>query len=306
MELANYIQRTKGVFTKARYNQIAKKLRTISKQLKQDVSDNIDVDAVIEYELTKQMKILNKAKKYMAGDVEFLYPSLEQVRTSALFKPVTDTLTYDGFLNSIESGLFEVWDSAVRTGHLTGITTKDIVRNVMGGVAQNAQVANIGTIKALRNSLYANTRTLLQSFASETRNRVYEENDKLFGDTAPDGQVYKYEYLATLDSRTCLVCAESAHLYKELRDIPQLPQHRNCRCTIVPYFNIDNDVKASKDGYVKADITFNDWLEEQDSKTQLEILGRSRYNLYKSGVPVTSFVDNGRVLTLDELNETLD
>ena len=217
---------------------------------------------------------------------------------------MTDTLTYDSFLESIEAGLFNTWDSAVRTGYLTGITTKDVVKNVMGSISPNA-LENIGTIKALRNSIYANTRTLLQSFASETRTRVYEENDDYFGDIAPDGQVYKYEYLATLDSRTCLICAESAHLYKELKDVPRLPQHRGCRCTVIPFFNITGDVKASKDGYVRSDISFNEWLQEQDDKTQLDVLGRARYNLFKSGTPISSFVDNGRVLTVEELNENL-
>lgn len=309
-EIAKYIKMTTDISTKKRYNQIAKKLKEISSALKYNIEGGIDIDGVINYELKKQSKILDTLKSNIikvqgVGEVNFLYPSVEQIKTSALFNPITKDnygMTWQSFLNGIESGFYNTWDVGVRTGYLTGIPTKEIVNKVLGGVSKIDKLTNPGSITSLRNSVYANTRTALQSLANETQRRIYEENDKYFGDKG-----YKYEYLATLDSRACLVCAEaSSRLYKELKDVPHIPQHRGCRCYVIPYFDIEGDTKSSKDGYVDSKLSFNDWLKEQDEKTQLDVLGRTRYELFKRGEPITQFVDNGKTLTLDELKNKID
>ena len=305
IEIAGYIKKTQSVATKARYKQIAKKLNEISKQLKERIEQNIDVDAVIAYELKKENKLFETIKKVLhkgdAGKISFVYPNVEQIKTSALFRPATDGLTYQSYLDGVEAGLFNTWDSAVRTGYLTGIPTKQIVSNVMGGISQIDKLKKAGQIEPLRNAVYGNTRTLLQSFAEEARERVYKDNEQYFG----DGE-YKYEYLATLDARTCLVCGNyDGKKFKSLEDAPHVPQHRNCRCLIIPYFDIKDDTRASKDGQVSSKTDFATWLEEQDENTQKEVLGATRYKMYKEGVKFEQFVDNGEVLTLPELQESL-
>ena len=302
IEMAGYIKKTQNVATKARYKQIAKKLREVSSALKEKAEQKIDADAVIKYELTKENKLFREIKKILKIDtskVDFKFPTVEQIKTSALFRPVTDGLTFDSYLNGIEAGLFNTWDSAVRTGYLTGIPTKQIVSNVMGGVSQIDKLKKAGQIEPLRNAVYGNTRTLLQSFAEEARESVYRENEKYFG-VGDD----KYEYLATLDARTCLVCGNyDGKKFKSLEDAPHVPQHRNCRCLIIPYFDIKDDTRASKDGQVSSKIDFATWLEEQDEKTQKEVLGATRFRMYQEGVKFEQFVDNGQTLTLDQLYE---
>lgn len=305
-EISKFLKKTEGVYTKARYKEIASKLRDISKALKEKVGENIDVDGVIEYELRKQKKLLDEVKyeifKINGVTYNFLFPTAEQIKTAALFRPAAESLTYQSYLNGIEAGLFNTWDSAVRTGYLTGLTTKEIVRNVIGGVSQLDKLKQAGQINAFRNSIYGNTRTLLQSFAEETRECVYRENEKYFG----DGE-YKYEWLSTLDSRTCLVCADlSNKLFKTIEEAQPIPRHRNCRCVLIPYFNIEGDTRGSKNGYVDADTSFSDWLDEQDEATQKDVLGITRYKMYKEGVKISQFVDDGKILTLDQLNETLE
>lgn len=230
-EISVYLKKTTGVYTKARYQELVKKIKSISKSLKENVDSNIAIDDIINYELKKEKKLLKVAESYIKkGDsskIDFLYPALEQIKTAALFKPI-DTkygMTYQSYLDGIENGLYNVWDSAIRTGYLTGQTTQQIVHSVLGGVSAKSRLVTPGTINSFRNSVYSNTRTVLQSFANETRNRVYEENEKYFGSKDD----YKYEYLSTLDSRTCLVCGElSGKLFKSLKDSPALPQHRGC------------------------------------------------------------------------------
>lgn len=305
IELAGYLKKTKSVATKARYKQIAKKLNEISKELKERVEQNIDVDSVIAYELKKEKNLFEKIKKVLKGDagkISFIYPSVEQIKTSALFRPATDGLTFQSYLDGIQAGLFNAWDSAVRTGYLTGIPTKQIVSKVMGGVSQIDKLKQAGTIKPLRDAVYGNTRTLLQSFAEEARERVYKGNEEYFG----EGE-YKYEYLATLDARTCLVCGDyDGKKFKSLEEAPHVPQHRNCRCLLIPYFDIKDDTRASRSGQVSSKTTFEDWLEVQDEKTKVEVLGKTRFRMYQVGVKINQFVDNGKVLTIEELNKTLE
>lgn len=302
-KIAELLKKTKGIYTKNRYKEIAKKIKQISKSLRNAVKNGTDIDGIIEYELKKQKKLLSAIKddviRFNGGKVDFIFPSLEQIRTSALFAPVTDGMTYQSYLDGIEYGLFNAWDSAVRTGYLTGQTTDDIVRGVLGGVSGNGKLADSGSIRSFRNSVYRSARTVLQSFANETRSKVFEANEEYFGDGGN-----KYEYLATLDARTCLVCGESdGKLFKSLKDAPKIPRHFCCRCLIIPYFDIDGQTRSSADGYVSAKISYSDWLKEQPETVQREVLGKTRFDLYMKGEPMTSFVENGNTLTLAQLNE---
>lgn len=221
IEIAGFIKKTTNVATKARYKEISRKLKEVSSALKEKVGQNIDVEAVINYELKKESKlfgIINSLFKKKKGVViDFKLPTADQIVTSALFRPATDGLTYQSFLDGIEAGLFNSWDSAVRTGYLTGMPTKQIVSHVVGGMSQADKLKQAGTIQQFRNYVYQNTRTVLQSFAEETRERVYKENEQYFG----DGE-YKYEYLATLDNRTCLPKGEKVLTptgYKNIEEI---------------------------------------------------------------------------------------
>ena len=40
--------------------------------------------------------------------------------------------------------------------------------------------------------------------------------------------------------------------------------------------------------------------------SQIDVLGKTRYKMFQDGVKISQFVDNGRVLTIEELNEILD
>jgi hypothetical protein len=137
------------------------------------------------------------------------------------------------------------------------------------------------------------------SFLAETaRDAVYRENHDIFSG---------YKYLATLDTRTCLVCAhDDGKLFKNLDEAPKLPRHLNDRCLYVPYLKGFEDIpgeRAAVNGPVSDTLTYQDWFAQQSERMQREILGPARYAAYKAGVPITSFVSDGRTLTLAELQQ---
>lgn len=88
----------------------------------------------------------------------------------------------------------------------------------------------------------------------------------------------------------------------------------NCRCFQAPAIKSWSDLgfdlpefgkfdRAAKGGPVDADISFNDWLKDQDSKTQVELLGPARARLFADGkMHLDKFTDSsGSLYTLAEL-----
>lgn len=288
------LRKSKGVTTKARYKELRKYLKDVAKELKEQLYASMDIDEFIDYELQAQIKLY---KKY--GNLNLLAPNKEQLISTATFTPYTPTSTFANFLDSFEYDYFNVWDSTVRTGYLTGLTTQNIIKKVMGYGARDSQVADMGAIHSLRVSVERNTRTALQSFAMETRKMIYEKNSKLF-----DG----YKWVATLDRRSCIICGQlDGKEYPKMEDFGEVPpMHPNCRCTIIPvikgYEELDEgDTRASMNGEVDGKITFEQWLGEQSAEVQKDVLGEYRYKLFKQGEPMKTFISDNRVLTISEL-----
>lgn len=293
LQIKQELKNTKGITTKKRYNEISKYINEVSNELKTDISNEMDVDEFLDYEINAQTKLY---KKY--ANKIFQVPNKEQLITSATFAPYSSTSTFATYLNSFSNNFFDVWDSNVRLGYLNGLTTQKIVQNVMGFSAKNSQVAEFGAIQSLRNSIVANTRTALQSFANQTRKLIYSENKDI---------ISGYKWLATLDRKTCLVCGHlDGQERKNIDDFDKIPLHMNCRCILIPtikgYEELETEERASENGTVK-NVSFEEWLKEQDDATQKDVLGLTRYNLYKNGVKIDSFVDNGQTLTLAELRQ---
>lgn len=292
-DIKSEIRKTNGVYTKQRYKEIRKYLKDVSKELKKNVDDSMDVDEFLEYELKVQEKLF---KKY--GGLNLIAPTKEQVVSSATFAPYTSTSTFANYLDSLESDYFNMWDSQVRIGYMTGQTTQQIVKKVLGSLPQDAQVADMGLMHTLRNSVMMNTRTALQSFAMETRRMIYEKNEELFSG---------YRWVATLDRRTCIVCGNAENkFYKKLSDIDTPPLHPNCRCSVVPVIKDmeeleQEDTRASANGYVDAKITFEDWLQTQPVSVQKDVLGNARYEIFKNGGKLGGFVQDNKILTLAQL-----
>ena len=133
--------------------------------------------------------------------------------------------------------------------------------------------------------------------------------------------------VATLDARTCVVCAgldgkwwsykrdpTADGLYSER---PRYPIHPSDRCVLVdvlksgdeiglPGLDFDKGTRASMDGQVPEGLTFPDWLKSQPVGVQKSVLGPARWELWKSGqADFSDFSVAHRARTLAELGEVL-
>jgi len=113
-----------------------------------------------------------------------------------------------------------------------------------------------------------------------------------------------YQWVAALDSVTCMICANLDNKIFGLLPgmqgdgiqsvAPEQPIHRNCRCIMVP-------VLIGDSASAHANPNYEDWFDRQSPATQLDILGPSRFKLYQNGMKVTAFANDGRISTLDDL-----
>ncbi|MGV7003664.1 phage minor head protein [Desulfovibrio sp. QI0442] len=138
---------------------------------------------------------------------------------------------------------------------------------------------------------------------------------------------FKWQYVATLDGRTCIMCGvDDGKIYKKDDKRPSLPRHINCRCTYIPVFDetLDDATRPAvkhnertvqhRDGststkftidrvdHVPAQETYSQWMERQlkeDPAFVQQVLGKTRFELFQKGeLTLKKMVVDGRIKTL--------
>jgi len=176
---------------------------------------------------------------------------------------------------------------AIRSGVFSGETTQQIARRLVGGLdfGQPGTVKQIaaagGEVTKLANyQIQTIIRTSVNQVQNQASQAVYAANSKV----AP-----KYEYVATLDSRTTPICQRLDGQMFEYNKGPTPPQHFNCRSTTVPVVDFDGlqkkypglekppatalDTRPSITGRVPQGQAYGDWLLNQDRELQIKTLG---------------------------------
>ena len=181
----------------------------------------------------------------------------------------------------------EKLDLAVRSGVFSGETLDQISRRLIGRLSfsQRGNVKQIaaagGEITKLANhQIQTIVRTSVNQVTNQASQAVYAANKKV----AP-----KYEYVATLDSRTSAICQRLDGQTFDYNNGPTPPQHFNCRSTTVPVVDFDGLQKKypslekppttqlvsrpSVTGRVPQGTTYGNWLINQDRNLQIKTLG---------------------------------
>ena len=175
----------------------------------------------------------------------------------------------------------------IRQGVFSGETTQQIARQMIGRLdfAQKGNVRQIaaagGEVTKLANyQVRTIVRTSINQVQNQASQAVYAANKKV----SP-----KYEYVATLDSRTSAICMRLDGQEFEYNKGPTPPQHFNCRSTTVPVVDFDGlqkkypslekppasvlDTRPSITGRVPQGTTYGNWLLQQDRDLQIKTLG---------------------------------
>ena len=182
----------------------------------------------------------------------------------------------------------------IRQGVFSGESTQQIARRMIGRLdfSQKGSVRQIaqagGELTKLANhQIQTIVRTSVNQVQNQASQAVYAANSKV----AP-----KYEYVATLDSRTSPICKRLDGRKFAYNKGPTPPQHFNCRSTTVPvvdYAGLKKQ-KGFEDltpppkgkvvtrptgegtGRVPQDTQYGDWLLGQDKKLKVKTLGNEQ------------------------------
>ena len=189
-------------------------------------------------------------------------------------------------------------DLAVRSGVFAGESLDQITRRLVGrlefadfGPLSVKQLALAGgeLTKLANNQISTIVRTSVNQVTNQASQAVYAANKKV----AP-----KYEYVATLDSRTSPICRRLDGQIFKYNKGPTPPQHFNCRSTTVPVVDFDGlqkkypnlekppatklDTRPSITGRVPQGTPYGNWLLQQDRKLQVKTLGNEgKVNFFK-------------------------
>jgi len=115
---------------------------------------------------------------------------------------------------------------------------------------------------------------------------AYDSEDMLAQYLSP--AVKRLRWTALLDARTCLKCGSLHGKVWRVSDPsrPRMPAHGHCRCYYLPVLRGSTPPPATD--------TYDKFLRRQSAAKQLEILGPTRYKLFRKGVPAERFVNRLR------------
>jgi SPP1 gp7 family putative phage head morphogenesis protein len=207
--------------------------------------------------------------------------------------------------------LQERFTRQMREGLVAGETNAELIRRVRG---TRAEGFNDGIMQTSRRQAEALVRSSVMAVANEASMRVYDANDDV---------VSALVHVSTLDSRTTPICvARSGKRWKVGSHEPighslpfrRPPVHWRCRSTLVPQLKplrelgIDADeipegTRASIDGQVPGDISFDAWLKGKPVAFQNQLLGVGKAELWRRGrIGLNDLIDQSdRPRTLAEL-----
>jgi hypothetical protein len=191
----------------------------------------------------------------------------------------------------------------VRQGVINGETNERIVARIVGRATEP------GIMDVARRNARALVHSSVMSAANDARLATFRANARLFKGV---------RWLSTLDSKSCVVCAaldrqswdlEGAKLPGTTLDFEAPPKHWSCRCTLTgiprsePASGPKIGARASSEGPVAVDTTFDAFLKRQSPAFIERVLGKRRADLYRAGkITLRDLVSGtGRELTLDEL-----
>lgn len=209
--------------------------------------------------------------------------------------------------------LQQAYAGIIRNGVATGMTSADLIKALKADPGISSQINSIRTL----------VRTSSMTMANEARMAMYAENDDL---------IKGIQWLSTLDSRTSVICrALDGLMWDNDRQpidhgyrFPGATAHPNCRSTQIPVLRsfaelatrnkglaskldaaLSGRTRASMDGQVASDLTYDDWLRTKSEAFARKVLGDTRYELWSAGrLSMRDMLDqSGHPITVAELEE---
>lgn len=300
------LERAPESFNAARLEKLLESVRNLNGQVYERIGTQLERELrdLVAYEASFQQRIFTGTlPAQVVASVGVASVNVEQVAAAALSRPFQGVLLREA-IKGLSDDRAAAIRNAVRMGVVEQETTQQIVRRIRGTKALGYKD---GLMEVSRRNAEAIVRTAVTHTQNYAKQKFYEANSDL---------VDKWEFKATLDSRTTLTCASLDGKTYPIGQGPQPPRHWNCRSVAVPVVKswrelgipideIDASTRASMDGQVAADLNYSQWLRTKPAAFQDEVLGKERGRLFRNNeISLDRFVnDRGRTYNLDELRE---
>lgn len=231
------------------------------------------------------------------------------IPSPARLRAIIETSPMEGALLSswtegMKDGTAKRIEQAIRKGMVQGLGTDDIVRAIRGTKKQNYRD---GVLEISRRSARSIVRTSVNHVSNVAAQETWKANERV---------VKGWQFVSTLDSRTTITCAALNGQVFPIGEGPMPPRHIGCRSLSIAVtksfkeLGWDSDEvtaseRATMDGKIAGDITFEKWLKDKGEATQNDILGPTRGALFRDGkLSLQDFIrTDGTVLTIEQLRK---
>lgn len=235
---------------------------------------------------------------------------LDAIAKSSLIQGAT---IREWFSRLNQSARFDI-ERAVKNGVTLGQTNREIAKAIVGNGSDKGPQA---LAKARRDAM-AITRTGVQTIANDARMAGLMENQDI---------IKAVQWVSTLDSRTSEICmarSGKTWTFPKFKPIGHTipwdggpPAHWSCRSSFVPITKsfaeirgepaakeISQTTRASMDGQVAADLSFDQFLKNKPASFADKMLGKGKAELWRSGkITLSQLLDQrGNPLTLTQLS----
>lgn len=290
--------KTKENWTKHRLEKLLQEVKKIEQETYKIIKNKLrsEVHTFGIFETAYQSKIIQETVPIKLNIVQ---PAPDQLYAAVMAKPFEGVLLGEELADVSKSRQKKII-GAIRQGYADGSTTPQIVRRIFGSRAMQYKDS---LLERSRKDVTALTRTALAHTAQVSREELYKKNEDLI-----KGEMI----VATLDDKTTLICMNYDGKVFNVGEGPRPPYHWQCRSTTIPVIKswrelgIDLDeapegTRASMNGQVPASMKYEEFLRGQDAAFQDDVLGKVKGQWFRDGISIKKFVDDGRILTLEEI-----
>ena len=232
-ELKNFKFNTNAKETLDRLKKITDKLNAIRQAAYQRAEEKVKAEArkLAENE-TKWGKRITKELSEPGTKLKDATPTLlDKVVKFGL----ADGKTLQEYFTGIADADAVRIESSIRQGVESGWTIDQLARNIAGSAENNYKD---GIFETSRKSAVNMARTLCNAVSNNAKDAFYNANSDVV-----DG----VEILASLDGRTCPVCASlDRQRYPLGQPHPALPIHHSCRCVLLPVTPLSDLVEEER------------------------------------------------------------
>lgn len=277
-------------------DELSKLARDLALGLKSKV--NADLTELVGGEIDWQSDTIKHSLDF---EIDLVLPSpaaVAKIIQKTSFAGLTLDQWYDGLSRSTQKNVM----IAVNRGIVEGETTEQIIRRIRGTRALNF---TDGVWQTTRNQAVTIARSTINHASNQSRLEFFKDNEDI---------IKGLKWIATLDSRTSVICAGLDGKVFPIDKGPRPPAHPNCRSTMTAVLknadelgivDIPDGKRSSINGQVPASTTYGEWLRRQPVSVQDEVLGVTKGKLFRDGkLPIERFTsDNLKPLNLDQLRK---